>query len=143
MRLLPPRPWMRTKWNRDECLIERKATWPGVRWIETRPRSAVAKLVRIGPCEFLRSLFYGFPRARSIGRFYIARRASYHRPRMKPPDVRRIAAVILAIATGVQAATDSPTAKIDPAQIPKWSAEDLDFFLHGSILKGCERYDGH
>jgi hypothetical protein len=25
------------------------------------------------------------------------------------------------------------TAKIDPAQIPKWSADDLDFFLHGSM----------
>ena len=37
-------------------------------------------------------------------------------------------------AAAVAAATDQPAkAKIDSAQIPKWSAEDLDFFLHGSM----------
>jgi hypothetical protein len=44
---------------------------------------------------------------------------------------------VLAIAAGsvaIAAATDQPAkTKIDPAQIPKWSAEDLDFFLHGSM----------
>src|SRR5256714_7859828 len=31
-------------------------------------------------------------------------------------------------------AADQPAkAKIDSAQIPKWSADDLDFFLHGSM----------
>jgi hypothetical protein len=37
-------------------------------------------------------------------------------------------------AMAVMAATDQPVKpKIDPAQIPKWSADDLDFFLHGSM----------
>jgi hypothetical protein len=31
------------------------------------------------------------------------------------------------------AADQPPKPKIDPAQIPKWSAEDLGFFLHGSM----------
>src|SRR5437588_10573149 len=47
-----------------------------------------------------------------------------------------VAIAILAITIGVQAASDQPsTAKtgIDPKQIPKWSADDLDFFLHGSM----------
>ena len=42
-----------------------------------------------------------------------------------------VAIAILAITIGVQAASDQPsTAKtgIDPKQIPKWSADDLDFF---------------
>lgn len=46
------------------------------------------------------------------------------------------AIAILAIAVGVQAASDQPSTPktgIDTAQIPKWSAEDLDFFLHGSM----------
>src|SRR5438067_13702050 len=44
---------------------------------------------------------------------------------------------ILAVAASgalVAAATDQPAkARIDSAQVPKWSAEDLDFFLHGSM----------
>lgn len=44
---------------------------------------------------------------------------------------------VLAIAgiTVILAAIPEQTtkAKIDPAQIPKWSADDLDFFLHGSM----------
>src|SRR6476619_8642683 len=57
---------------------------------------------------------------------------------MKPPRCRRSAAVIgaLIIAAASQAAPDQAPpskAKIDPAQIPKWSAEDLDFFLHGTM----------
>jgi mono/diheme cytochrome c family protein len=57
---------------------------------------------------------------------------------MKPNFLRRrtAAIAILAIAVGVHAASNQPsTAKtgIDAAQIPKWSAEDLDFFLHGSM----------
>jgi hypothetical protein len=44
-----------------------------------------------------------------------------------------VIAVGVAVAV-VTAATEQPgKAKIDPAQIPKWSAEDLDFFLHGSM----------
>lgn len=43
----------------------------------------------------------------------------------------------VALAAGVAAmavAAEQPAkAKIDPAQIPKWSADDLDFFLHGSM----------
>jgi len=51
------------------------------------------------------------------------------------PFKRRAAVVaILVLAAGVRAALDqTPKAKIDNAQIPKWSAEDLDFFLHGSM----------
>jgi hypothetical protein len=37
-------------------------------------------------------------------------------------------------AAAVTAATDQTgKGKIDPAQIPKWSADDLDFFLHGTM----------
>ena len=37
-------------------------------------------------------------------------------------------------AAAVSIAADQPAqAKIDPAQIPKWSADDLNFFLHGSM----------
>src|SRR5436190_22503832 len=55
---------------------------------------------------------------------------------MKPPRFRRSAAVIgvLIIAVTVQAGPEQPPkVKIDSAQIPKWSADDLDFFLHGSM----------
>src|SRR3954471_23150039 len=54
---------------------------------------------------------------------------------MKPPHFRRRAAILtLLIASAVQAAPEQATkAKIDPAQIPKWSADDLEFFLHGSM----------
>jgi hypothetical protein len=57
---------------------------------------------------------------------------------MKPNFLRRSTAAIaiLAIAVGVHAASNQPstaTTGIDTAQIPKWSADDLDFFLHGSM----------
>jgi hypothetical protein len=57
---------------------------------------------------------------------------------MKPPRFWRSGAAIgtLTIAMIVQAAPEQPQsskAKIDPAQTPKWSADDLDFFLHGSM----------
>jgi hypothetical protein len=45
-------------------------------------------------------------------------------------SVFAISAALIAVAS----TADQPAkAKIDPAQIPKWSAEDLDFFLHGSM----------
>ena len=50
--------------------------------------------------------------------------------------MKKILSVVAAglAAAAVMAATDQPTkAKIDPAQIPKWSADDLEFFLHGSM----------
>lgn len=41
---------------------------------------------------------------------------------------------ILAATFTLAVAADQPAkAKIDPAQIPKWSADDLEFFLHGSM----------
>jgi hypothetical protein len=50
--------------------------------------------------------------------------------------MKRIVSV-LAIAAGtlaIAATADQPAkAKIDPAQVPKWTADDLDFFLHGSM----------
>jgi hypothetical protein len=48
---------------------------------------------------------------------------------------RILAAVALAAClAAIAAAADPPAkAKIDLAQIPKWSADDLDFFLHGSM----------
>src|SRR5436190_11621098 len=55
---------------------------------------------------------------------------------MKPPRFRRSAAVIgvLIIAVTVQAGPEQPPkVKIDSAQIPMWSSDDLDFFLHGSM----------
>ena len=42
-----------------------------------------------------------------------------------------VAIAILAITIAAQAETSKTG--IDTAQIPKWSAEDLDFFLHGSM----------
>src|SRR5436190_24005869 len=42
-----------------------------------------------------------------------------------------VAIAILAITIAAQAETSKTD--IDTAQIPKWSAEDLDFFLHGSM----------
>src|SRR5205823_1314909 len=42
-----------------------------------------------------------------------------------------VAVAILAITIAAQAETSK--SGIDTAQIPKWSAEDLDFFLHGSM----------
>jgi hypothetical protein len=57
---------------------------------------------------------------------------------MKPNFLRRSTAAIaiLAIAVGVHAASNQPSTPktgTDTAQIPKWSADDLDFFLHGSM----------
>jgi len=48
---------------------------------------------------------------------------------------RILSALAIAAATAALAAvTDQPAkAKIDSAQVPKWSADDLDFFLHGSM----------
>lgn len=45
-------------------------------------------------------------------------------------SVLGIAAASIAVA---MPADEPAKAKIDLAQIPKWSAEDLDFFLHGSM----------
>jgi cytochrome c553 len=50
--------------------------------------------------------------------------------------MKKILSVVAAglAAAVVTAATDQTgKAKIDPAQIPKWSADDLDFFLHGTM----------
>jgi len=50
--------------------------------------------------------------------------------------MKRILSVlaIIAGAAAIAAATDQTAkAKIDSAQVPKWSADDLDFFLHGSM----------
>src|SRR4051812_42987451 len=50
--------------------------------------------------------------------------------------MKRILSVLAsaAAAAAIATAADQPAkAKIDPAQIPKWSADDLDFFLHGSM----------
>src|SRR3954468_2965133 len=45
-----------------------------------------------------------------------------------------LSVVALGAAVTIATAADQPAkAKIDPAQIPKWSADDLDFFLHGSM----------
>src|SRR3954468_1531351 len=54
---------------------------------------------------------------------------------MKPPRFRRSAVILaLIVASAAQAAPEQAAkAKIDSAQIPKWSADDLDFFLHGSM----------
>ena len=57
---------------------------------------------------------------------------------MKRCPLRRSVAVIAILVIGVtaQAASEQPSTSktgIDTAQIPKWSAEDLDFFLHGSM----------
>ncbi|HKP04666.1 MAG TPA: hypothetical protein VJU77_15040 [Chthoniobacterales bacterium] len=55
---------------------------------------------------------------------------------MKPPCFRRSAAAIvsLIIASAMQAAPEQPAKpKFDLAQVPKWSADDLNFFLHGSM----------
>src|SRR3954463_16233869 len=45
-----------------------------------------------------------------------------------------LSTLAIAAATFAAAAADQPVkAKIDPAQIPKWTADDLEFFLHGSM----------
>ena len=57
---------------------------------------------------------------------------------MKHNNFRRnigalIALVATLIATAYSSADQKKPVGIDTAQIPKWSAEDLDFFLHGSM----------
>ena len=50
--------------------------------------------------------------------------------------MKRILSVLAIVAGAVTmwAVTDQPAkAKIDSAQVPKWSADDLEFFLHGSM----------
>jgi hypothetical protein len=50
--------------------------------------------------------------------------------------MKRILSVlaIAVVTAAVAAATDQPAkARIDSAQVPKWSADDLEFFLHGSM----------
>ena len=50
--------------------------------------------------------------------------------------MKKILSVVALCVTAatVSVAADQPApAKIDPAQIPKWSADDLNFFLHGSM----------
>lgn len=47
---------------------------------------------------------------------------------------KTLSVFLVAVTSIVAPAADQPVkAKIDPAQIPKWSADDLDFFLHGSM----------
>lgn len=57
---------------------------------------------------------------------------------MKPDKLRRYGATLLALVAAMTANHDSlgeqkKAAGIDTAQIPKWSADDLSFFLHGSM----------
>src|SRR2546423_8922734 len=109
----------RTRSHRDERRSERTARSRTARWIETFHRLAAAKLVRIGPCDVA-----------SVVLLYIGERNFLRYPAMKAT----LAAFAIAAATFAAAATDQPAkAKIDPAQIPKWSADDLDFFFHGSM----------
>jgi len=52
------------------------------------------------------------------------------------PPRNAVAIAVLVLTSAVQATSDQPpkvTEGIDTKQIPKWSAEDLDFFLHGSM----------
>jgi hypothetical protein len=57
---------------------------------------------------------------------------------MKPSHVRRGIAILVVVFGTVIATRDCPgeqekTIRIDTAQIPKWSSDDLKFFLHGSM----------
>jgi hypothetical protein len=57
---------------------------------------------------------------------------------MKPDNLRRISGILLAFVVALTATKDSladqkKSAGIDTAQVPKWSSEDLNFFLHGSM----------
>ena len=48
--------------------------------------------------------------------------------------MKRILSVLAIAVAAVAGAADQPAkAKIDSAQVPKWSADDLEFFLHGSM----------
>src|SRR6202045_5474710 len=52
------------------------------------------------------------------------------------PPRNAVAIAVLVLTSAVQATSDQPpkvTEGIDTKQIPKWSADDLDFFLHGSM----------
>ncbi len=74
------------------------------------------------------------------GPLYISSDSSQDRQPMKRVDFRRISTVALLLfpAAGIQAAPDQPKEKVDLAQVLKWSADDLDFFLHGSTRPGKE-----
>src|SRR5438067_7752796 len=97
----------RTRSRRDERRFERKAPSRSARWIETFHRLAAAKLVRIGPCDVA-----------SVVLLYIGERNFLRCPAMKMV----LSAFSIAAATLAAAAADQPAkAKIDPAQIPKWS----------------------
>ncbi|HEX8898351.1 MAG TPA: hypothetical protein VF751_06620, partial [Chthoniobacterales bacterium] len=66
----------------------------------------------------------------SVVLLYIGERNFLRCPAMK----KILSTFAIAAATLAATAADQPAkAKIDPAQIPKWSADDLDFFLHGSM----------
>jgi RoxA-like, cytochrome c-like len=57
---------------------------------------------------------------------------------MKLNKLRRASGILIALVAAVTAAADSSadqkkTAGIDTAQVPKWSPDDLKFFLHGSM----------
>jgi hypothetical protein len=74
---------------------------------------------------------YGFARAGSIGGFTWARSIFYDCGAMK-----KILSVLVIVAGAVtmRAVTEQPAKpKIELAQVPKWSADDLEFFLHGSM----------
>src|SRR5437588_13124288 len=90
------------------------------RWIESLRRSAGAKLVRIAPCD-----------VDSVVLLYISE-GNFLRCRAMKKILSVVALCVTAAAVSVAADQPAP-AKIDPAQIPKWSADDLNFFLHGSM----------
>ena len=57
---------------------------------------------------------------------------------MKPDKLRRSLGILLALLVALNVTHDSLAQQkkapgIDTAQIPKWSADDLKFFLHGSM----------
>jgi hypothetical protein len=57
---------------------------------------------------------------------------------MKPDKLRRCIGTLFALLAAVTATPDSladpkKSLGIDTAQVPKWSSEDLNFFLHGSM----------
>src|ERR1700748_446577 len=119
MRQPPRRRPTRTRSRQDEYCSLRKGQSRDAPWIETLRQLAAAKLVRIGPCDVA-----------SVVLLYIGERNFLRCLAMKTI----LSAFALAAATFVAAATDQPAKpKIDPAQIPKWSADDLDFFLHRSM----------
>src|ERR1044071_348773 len=58
---------------------------------------------------------------------------------MKGCTLRRAIGAILAITSAVTPTCDSPAAQkktvaVDTAQVPNWSPDDLNFFLHGFCL---------